>query len=265
MSVDIPPPSPPPGPTDNTFFTLRPGASAPFRSLQKMLEAMHDEGRALIKEASIAKPDLFKDPGPYKADPECEGVEVRLRALSRADVADYNAQFAVIDRDAEQLTGEVKRQRVILARAQLYPAIVAKMVSGIHLDVEDGTVKWASRAGEIMPEALVDLLDRAGFLFILFTVGDHFQRLGPLGRRGFGSLLPSTSTTSSAASAPSPSAAPSAAPATQHVLSLESGPASPPAPALDSGSDDRSGSPLMAAHSSSTETPTESSAPATAR
>lgn len=257
---DVPPPSPPPGPKDATFYVARPGASSPWRKLQAMLEGIHEENRAAIKEAAIAKPEGgFVDPGPYVDDPACEGVEVRVRAMSRADVADYHAQLAAVELDADASMKPMERRfREQAARARLYGGIVSKMVSGVRLDLEEARHEWEAEDREPMPAGLVDELDRAGFLFILFTVADHFQRLGPLARRDFGLRRPSISATSTAAPATKQTAALSAAPATAP------GHLSSPANSLraeharDSGSDARRGSAALQVPSSSTGSPTAS-------
>lgn len=259
MPNDIPLPAPPPGPPDRTFFTAKPRTSSSWRDLPSMLEDIHNEHRATIAEANIASPGKFKDPGEYKQDAACVGVKVKLRALSRADVADYHADLAQAEQEASKdKTGTALLHAQVAARARLHPAIVMRLVSGIHAEVEAGTIKWETKdPSDTMPPHIALMLDEAGFMFILYTVADHFQGLGPLARRGFGSPRPSTSPPSTAAHAHSGFAEHEAAPATRTPLSFEES-HSPLERALSNGSVALGG---LGGHSSSTGSPTASPEP----
>lgn len=167
-----------------------------------------------LEKAQAVMAGVLEPLAPYTADPQLAGVEVRLRALGKARVlqlqSDLGASVSLIEQHGIQ--------RVFLAEC----------LAGARFESDTGSIDVDDLApGEKETRDIVDVLDVSGLVLAVFTVARNWQRLSPLHRRGFGSLLPSTSAATSAASAPSPAVAPSGASAAPPSPSSEASPSRP--------------------------------------
>jgi hypothetical protein len=157
--------------------------------------------RALEQALGIVSGGLVRLP-PYKPDEAQAGVEVRLRALSKADVLDHRAVLAGIsdgDTDASRLGAMAARHRASV------PFIITALVGirGARIDGAVLAIDDLAPSDERTAGVVADL-DAAGLLGAVYSVCRDYQELSPLAREGFGSPPPSTSASSTAASAPSP-------------------------------------------------------------
>lgn len=165
----------------------------------KGLPSRADVVKIVAKAHAIANGGL-QPMGPYVDDPEITSVEVRIRALSKGDVIDMRAEMTSAEYDGDD---PVKKWEAMSARLAVMRPFLAKALVGVRgLEVDAGTIEVDGLTPE-HPDmgALLDALDSAGVMSALFVVARDLQDLSPLQRRGFGLPHPSTSGSSSAASA----------------------------------------------------------------
>ena len=134
----------------------------------------------------------------FVADPATDGVEVKFRAISKADVMEMRADIAAVPKGADTAAlwrSGAETQRTF--RPFLTKCLAA--VRGVRL--EDGTTFYneLGPTSPAMAEAL-DALDEAGLLPAVFACARAYQDLPSFLRAPFGLLHPSTSEPSGAVS-----------------------------------------------------------------
>lgn len=164
-------------------------------------KAKRDEAADVLQKALAVANGALRPLPPYEPDPALDGVEVKLRALSKADVLEMRAALSAAryegDDDALRLQGAADQHRAS------FPFLLKSIAAVRGVTTEEGA--FSTDAFDV---AALDVLDVCGLLPALFQVAEAYQGLSPLGRRGFGSSPPRTSPSSSAESA-HPSDAPS--------------------------------------------------------
>lgn len=145
---------------------------------------------------------------PFVADPACEGAEVRLRALSKADVFTMRADIASVSYDGNDTAQRLRAQAAIQGAARPF---LAKALVGVKARVDGGVLAEDNlSASDPRTPGVLDALDAAGLLGAVFSVAKDFQDLPVPQREVFGLPRPSISQTdSTAADAGQPSASPS--------------------------------------------------------
>jgi len=155
--------------------------------------------RALLEKGLAIVNGGLREPPAYKPDPSLDGVEVRLRAISKADLFEHNADMASVD-DGDLLRALAKRQRV--ARSLLRKALAG--VRGLLLDSGERLSIDGLSAGHPELEEVLNLLDECGVFGAIYSVARTYQDL-PVPSRAVFALPPaSISGRSTAAPAQAP-------------------------------------------------------------
>lgn len=167
------------------------------------LEAVRERADviALIERAlGIANGGLSPLPD-YEPVPDLETIEVKFRALSKADVMSMQSKLAAAQRGSD--TASIF-EASIEANA-IAVAFLTQSLAGIRgVELEHGTLAVESLApGSPEMPVVLAALDAAGLLAAIFNCARAYQSLLPLARRGFGLQAPSTSAPSPATNAPS--------------------------------------------------------------
>jgi len=136
----------------------------------------------------------------YVDDVSVEGVLVRLRALSKADVMEMRADLAAVPK-ADDAAGMWRSSAATHRALRPFLAKCLVGVSGVALgeDLDGRTLVDGLTADDARMAGVLDDLDTAGLLGAVFSCARAYQDLNPFQRAGFGSLPPSTSARTSAA------------------------------------------------------------------
>jgi|GEM_PF-3627812 len=134
----------------------------------------------------------------FEPDEGCIGLEVKLRALSKADVFTMRADLAAVE--YRGLDIEKRHRASAAAQVAARPFLVLALV-GVRATTDSGPidVDGLTPSSPEMPSILDDL-DAAGLLGAIFTCARDFQDLPVFQRAPYGLPLPSTSERSTAAS-----------------------------------------------------------------
>ncbi len=137
---------------------------------------------------------------PFTSDPATDGLEVKFRALSKADVMEMRADIAAVVKGED--TASLWRAGAETQRA--FRPFLAKALAAVRgLRLEDGVAAFdpLTPTSPQMAEAL-DAIDEAGLLSAVFACARAYQDLPSFQRAPFGLLHPSTLESSAAATAP---------------------------------------------------------------
>lgn len=164
--------------------------------LADMPSAPRDEAQAMLRKALAVTGRGFQRLAPYEPNPLMAGVEVKLRALSKADVLEMQADMAGVSYAGDD---EGRMYRASAAALNVMRPFVAKAIAGIRgAPVGDGSEMVEIEDVNPLPAEVLDALDAAGFMESLFLAAREWQSLDPLGRARFGLSPASISQTSTA-------------------------------------------------------------------
>lgn len=186
--------------TIDTRDALRDGVCGSISGAEIFVKGDRDNVRAALTKALAVVDGGLAPFGPYPADDRLDGVEVRVRSVTRAEMLQLSSDLGAVEKptSADALAHDLAL--VAVRRRFLDRVLVGvKAVLDVGVVVADDLDPGAEETARV-----VDLLDRAGFVLAIFEVARAYQSLSPLQRGGFGSPRPSTSLASSAATAPSP-------------------------------------------------------------
>jgi hypothetical protein len=182
------------------------------RAAQAWSAKTREEARAHLRGALAVASEGLQPLRPYRPLAIAEGVEVKFRALSKGLEALLRAPVQGARYQGEDQSS-AEAFRAFAEQTGPVRSYVSAVLAGIRgIETEEGPV--AEWSGPLCPADLLDALDVAGLLFPIYEAAVSYQELDPLPRRGFGSPLPSTSPTSTAAPVHHPSASSADASAT---------------------------------------------------
>lgn len=152
---------------------------------------------ALLERALAITNGGLRSLPPFRPDPACEGAEVRLRALSKADVFTMRADLAAVAYDGDD---SEKKLRASAAAQLAARPFIAKALVGVRARVDGGALDLDNLTPD-SPEmqGALDALDAAGLLGAVFTCAREFQELPVPQREVYGLPRPSISQTDSTA------------------------------------------------------------------
>lgn len=181
------------------MYAPRVGAKGPLRSLNGMLEEIHENERAYIREeirkrssADIPLDDSkdgtaeLKDPGPFVPDPDLASIEVRLRLVDRGFLESAHQQLvkAFKDKDTE---GSVNAMQNLVAHAVCE-------VSGLY--DENGEYTICCDGPNPLDERTLSFLRSLDLYDSLYVVAKSFQFISASKKKQFGLRQLLTSQTS---------------------------------------------------------------------